>query len=132
PVKAKYPAATQADDDAVKAAAQALSNGRKTVILLSGKALRSQALQTASRIAAKTGARIMAQQSNGRIERGAGRVIIDRVPFSVDLALKALEGTEQLILIGARTPVAFFAYPNKPSVLIPKECQVISMTRPTD
>src|SRR5690606_14601330 len=97
----------------------ALKNGRKTVILLSGKALRGKALDTASRIAAKTGARLMAQQSNGRIERGAGRVMIDRVPFSVDLALKALEDTEQLILIGARVPVAFFAYPNKPSVLIP-------------
>src|SRR3546814_540827 len=39
-------------------------------------------------------------------QRGVGRVMIDRVPFNVDLALKALEGTEQLILIGARTPVA--------------------------
>jgi acetolactate synthase-1/2/3 large subunit len=131
-VKAKRPALNPVDDSALKAAAQALTNGRKTVILLSGKALRSKALETAGRIAAKTGARIMAQQANGRIERGAGRVVIDRVPFSVDLALKALEGTEQLILIGARTPVAFFAYPNKPSVLIPEGCEVISMTRPGD
>src|SRR5690606_31259950 len=46
------------------------------------------------------------------------------------LALKALEDTEQLILIGARVPVAFFAYPNKPSVLIPQACQVIALTQP--
>src|SRR5690606_6743508 len=97
---------------------------------LSGKALRGKALETASRIAAQTGARLMAQQANSRIERGAGRIMIDRVPFNVDLALKALEGTEQLILIGARTPVAFFGYPNKPSVLIPEACEVIALTQP--
>lgn len=120
---------TTLDSQALKAASTALRNGRKTVILLSGKALRSQALATASRIAAKTGARLMAQQANSRIERGAGRVMIDRVPFNVDLALKALEGTEQLILIGARTPVAFFGYPDKPSVLIPEACEVIELTQ---
>jgi acetolactate synthase-1/2/3 large subunit len=74
----------------------------------------------------------MAQQSNSRMERGAGRVMIDRVPFSVDLALKALADVEQLILIGARTPVAFFAYPGKPSVLIPEHCKVIPLTQPGD
>src|SRR5690606_31394083 len=59
------------DSQALQASCAALKNGRKTVILLSGKALRGKALDTASRIAAKTGARLMAQQSNGRIERGA-------------------------------------------------------------
>lgn len=118
------------DPQALQGACAALRNGRKTVILLSGKALRGKALETASRIAAKSGARLMAQQSNSRIERGAGRVMIDRVPFSVDLALKALEDVEQLILVGARVPVAFFAYPNKPSVLIPEACQVIALTQP--
>jgi len=120
------------DPASVDAVGKLLANGRKTVILLSGKALRSGSLETASRIAAKTGARILAQQSNGRIERGAGRVPIDRVPFSVDLAVKALDGIEQLILVSARVPVAFFAYPNKPSSLIPDGCKVVTLTQPTD
>lgn len=130
--RAKPPKPTQVEDVALAQAKKALSNGRKTVILLSGKALRSRALECASRIALKTGARLMAQQANGRIERGAGRVRIDRVPFSVDLALAALAGTEQLILIGSRAPVAFFAYPGKPSLLAPQGCEVITLTRPTD
>lgn len=127
---AARPAPRSPDAQRIDQAAQALGNGRKTVILLSGRALRSQALDTASRIAQRTGARLMAQQSNGRMERGAGRVAIERVPFNVDLALKALAGTEQLILIGARIPVAFFAYPGKPGVLIPPECDVIDMIEP--
>ncbi|NGM86834.1 acetolactate synthase large subunit [Parapusillimonas sp. SGNA-6] len=130
--RATHGSAAQVDDKIVDQVRSALCNGRKTLILLSGKALRAQGLETASRIAAKTGARLMAQQSNSRMERGAGRVMIDRVPFSVDLALKALQDVEQLILIGARTPVAFFAYPGKPSVLIPEHCEVISLTQPGD
>ncbi|NYT80828.1 acetolactate synthase large subunit [Alcaligenaceae bacterium] len=118
------------DEAALSRVREALRNGRKTVILLSGKALRAGALDIAGRIAAKTGAKLMAQQSNSRIERGAGRVAIERVPFAVDAALKALEGTEQLILVGARTPVAFFAYPGKPGVLVPEQCDVIKLADP--
>ncbi len=129
--KARPTVAPQVDAAAVAHVGAALRNGRKTVILMSGKALRADALQVAARIAAKTGARLMAQQSNGRIERGAGRVPIERVPFAVDAALKALEGTEQLILVGARVPVAFFAYPGKPGVLIPENCQVITLAPST-
>ena len=130
--RAKIPHPTHVEANAVRLAGDALRNGRKTVILLSGRALRSKALETASRIAAKTGARLLAQQSNSRVERGAGRVPIDRVPFSVDLALKTFADTEQLILVGAKTPVAFFAYPGKPSVLVPPTCQSIALTRSTD
>lgn len=125
--KARRPAPPQVDETTVAHVAGKLRNGRKSVILLSGKALRAEALEFAGRIAARTGARLMAQQSNARIERGAGRVPIDRVPFAVDAALKALEGTEQLILVGARVPVAFFAYPGKPGVLIPEGCEVTSL-----
>ncbi|PLC50706.1 acetolactate synthase large subunit [Pollutimonas subterranea] len=128
--RATDPELAPVQDDALRAAGAALRNGRKTVILLSGKALRGEALDTASRIAVKTGARLMAQQSNGRVERGAGRVMIDRVPFSVDLALKTFEDTEQLILVGAKTPVAFFAYPGKPGVLVPAACDIIPLTGP--
>jgi len=130
--QARHIAPGAIEDAALRRTHEALRNGRKTVILLSGKALRAKALETASRIAAKTGARLMAQQANSRMERGAGRVAIERVPFAVDAALKTLEGTEQLILVGARTPVAFFAYPGKPSVLIPEGCEVITLAAPTD
>lgn len=129
--KARRQAPPQVDEATVAHAAAALRNGRKTVLLLSGKALRAGALEIAGRIAAKTGARLLAQQSNGRIERGAGRVPVERVPFAVDAALQALDGTEQLILVGARVPVAFFAYPGKPSVLIPENCQVITLAPPS-
>ena len=51
-------------------------------------ALREKGLELAGRIAAKTGARMLAQTFNRRMERGAGRVAIERIPYPVDQASK--------------------------------------------
>ncbi len=99
---------------AVAAAAQALRGGRETMLMLGGGALRQDGLDWAGAIAAKTGVRLMAQGSNARVERGAGRVSVDRVPYPVDQALTVLKDVRRMILIGATAPVAFFAYPGKP------------------
>jgi acetolactate synthase-1/2/3 large subunit len=124
------------DEARLKAAVAAIRRGMQsasdTVILLSGAALRGRALVTASRIARATGARIMAQQSNARVERGAGRVVIDRVPYAVDRALACFANTAQIILVGAKAPVAFFAYPGQPSSMLPEQCRVIDMAGPGD
>jgi acetolactate synthase I/II/III large subunit len=98
-----------------------------TVILLTGLALREPALSVASRIAESCGARLLAQQSNGRSERGVGRVRLDRVPYAVDAALKTLAHTRQMILVGAKAPVGFFAYPGKPSSMLPADCEVYEL-----
>ncbi|MHA6690944.1 acetolactate synthase large subunit [Devosia sp. A449] len=119
---------TTPDAAGIREAANALrAAGNQAVILLTGAALRAGALATASRIAQATGARLLAQQSNARIERGAGRVAIDRVPYHVDLALAAFASTREMILIGAKAPVAFFAYPGKPSSMLPATCRVTDL-----
>ena len=118
------------DEQRILAAAAALHAGRKTVIIATGKALRAGPLQTLQRISARTGARVMAQQSNARIERGAGRVPLERVPYGVDQALALFAETELVILIGARAPVGFFAYPGKPSSMLAKGCTVINLAEP--
>src|SRR3990170_2357795 len=110
--------------DAVGAGARALTCGEPALLLLGGAAVRGRALELAGRIAAKTGCRLMSESSNARMECGAGRVDAARLPFVVDAALAALKGIRQLILVGAKTPVSFFAYPGKPSVLIPDGCAV--------
>jgi len=112
------------DRDAVRAAAKALTSGREALIHMTGRALRADALEIAGRIAAKTGCRLSCQTSNGRWQRGAGRVAVERIQYPVDIALKQLASVEHLVLLGAKVPVAFFAYPNKPSVLIPEGCTV--------
>ena len=116
------PARAAIGADAVAAAARVLRCGERTVLLLAGLALRAPALELAGRIANATGARVLAQGANARIERGAGRVAVNRIPFVVDQALQLLDGVRHVILVGAKPPVAFFAYPGKPSVLTPEGC----------
>jgi acetolactate synthase-1/2/3 large subunit len=110
-------------------AAQVLRSGEPSVILLAGLALRESALRMAGRIAAATGAALMAPLGNARLQRGAGRVAVQRIPYPVDQALALLAGYRHFILVGADAPVAFFAYPDKPSLLAPPGC---SMHRLTD
>jgi acetolactate synthase I/II/III large subunit len=104
--------------DAVKAAAAMLLSGERATLLLGGPALRERCLELAGRIAAKTGCGILTEGFNARLERGAGRVEADRVPYVVEKALAVMRGAGNLVLVGAREPVAFFAYPDKPSLLM--------------
>lgn len=115
---------TTVSEDAVKAAAQALSDGEPAMLLLGGVALRERALDLAGRIAAKTGCRLLSEGQNARLQRGAGRVKINRVPYVVEQALGVFKDVRRLVLVGAKPPVAFFAYPEKPSVLTPEACEV--------
>jgi acetolactate synthase-1/2/3 large subunit len=123
------PVRAQVSEDAVRQAARVLRSGEPTVILLTGLALREKGLELAARIAAKTGARILAQTFNRRMERGAGRVSVERIPYPVDQALEVLKGVKHIVLVGSRIPVAFFAYPDKPSLLAPQDTQFTTLSR---
>ena len=120
------------DEDRIRAAAAALRSGEPTMLFLGDRSLRRDGLELAARIAAKTGARVMAQTSNARVERGAGRPPISRLPYPVDAAVAALAGTKHLLVIGTTQPVAFFAYPEKPSLLAPDDCDVQVVAAPAE
>ena len=74
----------------------------------------------------------LAQMSNRRIERGAGRVPVDRLRYPVDQAQGQLAHFRHVILVGTREPTAFFAYPGKPSLLAPQGSAVHTLARPQD
>ena len=74
------PQIAAADAKAVDQAAKALKTGKKAVILIRGSALKERGLKTAGRISAKTGARIVCDTLAPRIQRGAGRVVVERIP----------------------------------------------------
>jgi acetolactate synthase-1/2/3 large subunit len=117
---------------AVDAAAKALRDGRRTLLLLTGAALSEQGLALAARIAGKTGCRVMGQTYNPRMARGRGRFFIERIPYVIDQALPVLREFEQIVLVEAADPVGFFAYPNKPSRLRPEDTDVLRLTETGD
>src|SRR5579859_4839743 len=129
---APVPGRAAVSGDAVDAAARVLRSGEPTVLLLTGAAVRERGLELAGRIAAATGAKLMAQTFNARMERGAGRVPVERVPYPVDAAVAALAGFRHVILVGSKQPVAFFAYPDKPSVLTAPGAQMHVLARPEE
>jgi acetolactate synthase-1/2/3 large subunit len=112
---------------AVDEAARVLRTGEQTLLLLTGKALTEEGLALAARIAGKTGCKVMGQTYNPRMARGRGRFSIDRIPYVIEQALPILKNFRHIILIETNDPVAFFAYPNKPSLLKPEGCEVHRM-----
>jgi len=113
---------------AVDNAAKVLRGGAQTLLLLTGSALTEQGLALAAQIAGKTGCKVMGQTYNPRMARGKGRFSIDRIPYVIEQALPILKDFKHIVLVEANDPVAFFAYPNKPSMLKPDGCEVHRMT----
>jgi acetolactate synthase-1/2/3 large subunit len=114
----------------IKQIAAMLRRGEKTLFVLGGSALRDGPMADANRISAMTGAKLIAQGSNGRIQRGRGRYPLDRVPYVVDQAVALLAAYQNVVLVGVVRPTAFFAYPGKPGYVIPPDAAVHILTRP--
>jgi acetolactate synthase I/II/III large subunit len=109
------------DGQRVDAVARALRRGEPAVLLVNG-VLSAKRTALLDRIAQASGARWMADTFVPRIERGAGRVDVPRLPYFGEQAAHVLEGTRHLILVSTQPPVTFFAYPDKPSWLTPDDC----------
>jgi acetolactate synthase-1/2/3 large subunit len=126
------PAASAPDLDAVKAVATALRDDRPVGLLVGGPANRSGALQMARRLASALSARLLGETFPARIERGGGRPGPERLAYLGEMALAQMAGLGHLVLVGARWPVSFFAYPDKPSDLVPEGCAVHRLAGPGD
>lgn len=124
------PAAPPLDPHAVVNAARALRSGRPTLLLLAGRAVLAPAQRLAWRVAQATGAQLLADYVTAHVARGRGRLQLERVPYSHDLAMQRLSGFEHVVLVGAKSPVGFFAYPGKPSSQLPPGAQVHVLSRP--
>jgi acetolactate synthase-1/2/3 large subunit len=108
----------------IERSADMLRSGLRTAILLSGRALYGQGLAAAGRIAASTGAKLFAPYPLVRLERGAGSVPVERMQYVLEQAIEQLKEFRQLILVAAESPVAYFAYPGKDSVMTSPECEI--------
>ena len=114
---------TPVSDRAVDAAARLIRDGG-TALLLGGGGLSEAALTVAHRVAAATGAGLLAEAAAARVERGGGRPPLTPVPYWPDRAADLFGGYRAVILVGARDPVSLFGYPGTPSRLIPEAVEV--------
>jgi acetolactate synthase-1/2/3 large subunit len=125
------PAPEAADDATVAALAAALRPGRRAALLLGGRALRDEgALLAAARIAAQRGIKLLAEVFPTRLVRGAGLPPVERIAYLAEMAGVQLAELDDLVLVDAKPPVSFFAYPGKPSELVPASCSVHTLATP--
>jgi acetolactate synthase-1/2/3 large subunit len=117
--------------ETIEAAARKLRAAAKPVLLLGTNACGEAALEAAGRIAA-AGVRVMSDGFIARMPRGAGRFSPDRMMYFGEMALADLAGVDLMAMVETAPPVAFFAYPDKPSVLVPEGCETFSLASRTE
>jgi acetolactate synthase I/II/III large subunit len=118
------------DAGIVEQVASALRSGEPAALFIGGRACRGPLLDTAAAIASTTGAKLLCETFPARLERGAGRPPVERLAYLAELAALQLDGLRHLVLVDAKSPVSFFAYPDKPSDLVPDGCRVHALAGP--
>jgi acetolactate synthase I/II/III large subunit len=118
------------DTQTIERAAVMLRSGLPTAILIGGNGLYGNGLLIAGRIAAATGAKLLAPYPFARLQRGAGIPRVDRVQYVLEQGLEQFKDFRQLILVGGQPPVAYFAYPGRNSVFTSPECQIHTLAIP--
>ena len=124
------PAPQAVDAAAIEGVARVLREQRNVLLLLAGDAVTAEGQQLAWNIAQATGAKLMADYVNAKVARGRGRLQLERVPYAVDLAVEALAPFKHVVLVNAKLPVSFFAYPGKPSTQVAPGSQLHVLSRP--
>jgi acetolactate synthase I/II/III large subunit len=117
---------------AIEHSAVILRSGAPTAILLAGDALFGKGLVAAGRIAGTTNARLLAPYPFTRIERGAGRPSVERIPYVFEQAADLLKEFRHLILVGAPVPVTYFAHPDKKASPVPEGCEIHTLASPAE
>lgn len=116
----------------IERAAEMLRSGRRTAMLIGGKALYGKGLEIAGKIASITGAKLFAPYAFTRLGRGAGTPVIERVAYVLEQATEQFKDFEQLILAGAAAPVSYFAYQGKRSQPTRPDCNIFAFVDETE
>ncbi len=130
PAGAVVPRTPMPAADAVEHAAAMLRSGVRTAMLMTGNALYGKGLAIAGRIAAATGAKLFAPYPVTRLQRGADLPAVDRIAYVLEQGVEQLKEFRQLILVGAKAPMAYFASPGKDSAFTSPECRIHTLASP--
>jgi acetolactate synthase-1/2/3 large subunit len=124
------PIPESASDSIINEIAEVLKkSGKKTAIFLGRRVLMEEGLIAASKIAEKTGAKLLTEVFPTRLQRGAGLPYVERLAYLAEMASVQLGGFDHLVLIDAKAPVSFFGYPGKKSYLVPSNCSLHELVK---
>ena len=113
----------------IERSAALLRGSERTAILLAHDASYGAGLAAAGRIATATGAKLLAPYPFTRLERGAGRAVVERIPYIFEQAAELLREFRRLILVGARVPYSYFAHPQKKASPVAEGCEIFTLAK---
>ena len=109
------------DSNKIETASGILHSGKKTALIMNGKALLCRGLAAAARIRAKTGCDLFCVTFPARLERGAGFAPVTRIPYFPENARSLLAPYEAALFAGTDEPAAFFGYEGQSSYFMKPE-----------
>ena len=116
--------------ETIEEIAKVLRGSEPSVLLIGGAAMRERGLDAAARIARSTGAKLLCETFPAVHARGGGLPEVEKLAYFGEMAIAQIEGTRHLVLAGTRAPASFFAYPGKPSDLVPLGVTVHELVAP--
>ncbi len=123
--EATAPVRPRPTDQKVREAANLLLKlGPTAGVLMGGETVVDAGLGAASLIATESGARVFYDRNASRAALGGGRFAPERVAYFPEKAEAQFAGLKHMVLIEAKEPVSFFAYPGRKSTLLPDDCQI--------
>jgi len=130
----RWPAAPRrgprAPDAAMGERALARLRAGRAALFVGGAAVGAEGLALAQRVAAASANRVIMETFPAIVDRGAGRANPERLIYLSEFAISQLSDLDTLVLVGARAPVGFFAYPHVASELVAAGCDVIDLAPP--
>ena len=124
PVAARAPLRAP-DDHELSRAVDALRSRRSA--LLVGGVLDAAHVNLAERVAVASSSKFLVETFPPIMERGAGVASPERLIYVPEFAAAQLKDVDALVVIGARDPVSFFAYPDVASVIRAPSCELITV-----
>ncbi len=128
PVIAQKPVRPAPSGSAVDAAAKAIKAAKTPVVLIGGEACLAAGVAAAARLQA-AGVTVYSDTFIARTPRGAGVFAPKRMQYFGEMALAELAGVDLMVFAGTTQPVAFFAYPGRPSVLVPEGTETMTLAQ---
>ncbi|MDQ1521622.1 MAG: acetolactate synthase large subunit, partial [Actinomycetota bacterium] len=124
-------AAAEVEASTLAGVAKVLRSGEPAALFVGGAAVRDErGLVAAARVASSTGAKLLCETFPARLARGAGLPAVERLGYLSEFAEMQLAGLHHLVVVDTTAPVSFFAYPGKPSDLVPEGCEVHVLAAP--
>jgi acetolactate synthase-1/2/3 large subunit len=131
PIAAIATRVTQLPIDEVALANALLAlKAKRCALFVGGPALTKDNLALAQRVATATNAKLLMETFPSIMDRGSSVASPERLIYVSEFALDQLKDCDAVILLGAREPVGFFAYPNVPSRLASESADIIDVAPP--